>query len=295
MLQYKEDIRTLFFMTAITALLIVQWKIGEIVLLLYIPCLILAVSVSIMVHNHIHIPLWKSKTLNLLTDYWLTFFYGYPICGWIPTHVMSHHVLNNQDGDTSRTDLVGKNNNILTLLIYPMATTRAQLPSHFVFLKKLWKKNRQRCYKYISQFVVFASMMIIAIIWDWKKALLFIFIPQQTALTTVLFFNYVQHIHADRDSRWNHTRDFIGKPSNYLLLNNGYHGAHHESPKLHWSQLPVLHSKIENNINPVLIEKNILWFFFRVYILGIFFKCFHTQDLRAQRLKEHATVPQPAS
>ncbi len=280
-------------MSAITTLLVVQWKIGEIQFLLYIPSLILAVSVSIMVHNHIHVPLWKSKTLNLLTDYWLTFFYGYPICGWIPTHVMSHHVLNNQDGDTSRTSLVGKKNNLFTLLIYPTATTRAQLPTHFVFLKKLWAKNRRRCYKYISQFAVFGGMMLIALLWDWKKTLLFIFIPQQTAVTTVLFFNYVQHVHADRDSRWNHTRDFIGRISNFLLLNNGFHGAHHERPNLHWSRLPELHSKIENQINPVLIEQSILWFFFRVYILGLFFKRFHTQDLRELRLSGHATVPQP--
>ena len=230
MLQYKEDLRTLFFMFVITALLVVQWKVGEILLFLYIPCLFLAISVSPMVHNHIHTPLWKSDTLNLLTDYWFTFFYGIGICGWVPTHVMNHHVLNNQDGDWTQTDIVGKENNLSSLLRFPMATSRLQLPAIYRFLKKLWAKNRPRCYKYLSQFVVLIVLMIIAFVWDWKKALLFIFIPQQVAMTTVLYVNYTQHVHADRDTRWDHTRDFVGKIANIFLFNNGYHGAHHERP-----------------------------------------------------------------
>ena len=284
MLNYKEDLRTLLFIFTITALLIVQWQFGEIQPLLYICCLILAISVSIMVHNHIHSPLWKSDFFNLITDYWLTFFYGFPICGWIPTHVMNHHVLNNQDGDYSQTDLVGKKNNLFTLLISPMVTSRVQVPSHFVYLKKLWTKDRRRCCKQISQFVVLGGMMLVAFILDWKKTLLYIFIPQQVAISTVLFFNYVQHVHADRDDRWDHTRDFVGKTLNFLLFNNGFHGAHHERPKLHWSKLPDMHSKIAHEINPVLIERNMVWFFFRVYILGLFSKRFRTQDLREKRM-----------
>ena len=280
MLHYKEDFRTLFFMVTITALLIVQWQFGEIQPLLYIPCLILAISVSVMVHNHIHSPLWKSGFLNLLTDYWLTFFYGYPISGWIPTHVMNHHVFNNRDGDYSQTDLVGKENNLFTLLKYPLATTLIQVSSHFVYFKKLWAKDRRRLFVYISQFLVFATMIVLAIIWDWKKTLLYVFIPHQIALNTVLFFNYVQHVHADRDDRWDHTRDFVGRILNLLLFNNGFHGAHHERPKLHWSKLPDMHSKIAHQINPILIEKNIVWFFFRVYILSLFSKRFRTLDLR---------------
>ena len=36
----------------------------------------------------------------------------------------------------------------------------------------------------------------------------------------------------------NHARNFTGPLLNFLALNNGYHGMHHEEPGMRWSLLP---------------------------------------------------------
>lgn len=65
---------------------------------------------------------------------------------------------------------------------------------------------------------------------DWKKALLYIVAPQQFAL---LVLNYLQHVHANEESDWDHSRNFVGGLANFLLLNNGFHTVHHEWPGVH--------------------------------------------------------------
>jgi hypothetical protein len=59
----------------------------------------------------------------------------------------------------------------------------------------------------------------------------------QVSLFAVLIFNYVQHVHADEESRYNHSRNFTGL-LNAMLFNNGYHTIHHEHPGVHWNETP---------------------------------------------------------
>jgi fatty acid desaturase len=114
----------------------------------------------------------------------------------------------------------------------------------------------------------------------------------------VLIFNYVQHVHADEESEWNHSRNFTGKFMNFFLLNNGYHTVHHESPGLHWSETPAEHEKIKDNIDQRLEEKSFWWMIIRVYILGLFSERFRTDSMRLERMRqeeaEQEMMPEPA-
>jgi beta-carotene hydroxylase len=85
LLTHRADHRTLSYMAITTALLIVQWNLAAVQPILYVWFLLMAVSVAIIAHNHNHVPIWRSRFLNILTDYWLTLFYGFPAFGWIPT------------------------------------------------------------------------------------------------------------------------------------------------------------------------------------------------------------------
>ena len=67
---------------------------------------------------------------------------------------------------------------------------------------------------------------------------------------SMIFINYIQHVHADPWSEHNHSRNFVGKLGNWLVFNNGFHTAHHESAGLHWSKLPEAHAKIAHLIRP---------------------------------------------
>ena len=67
-----------------------KWNLAAIQPILYAWSLFMAVSVAVIAHNHNHVPIWRSRFLNTLTDYWLTLFYGFPAFGWIPTHNKNH-------------------------------------------------------------------------------------------------------------------------------------------------------------------------------------------------------------
>lgn len=287
-LRMKADLRTVAFMSLATSALVVHWYWGwattwEHYLLWGVSCM-LAVSVCTMTHNHCHTPVWKSRFLNRLQDYWLTLFYGYPVFAWIPTHNMNHHVLNNKEGDASITYRLSEANNLLTLLSYPATSGYFQQAVNVSFVKSLWTKNRKRAWYFVSQLLLLLLFDGVAFYLDWKKALLFVFIPQQISLNVVLIFNYIQHVHTDEESRWDHSRNFLNPLLNFLLFNNGYHTIHHEKPLMHWSQLPGGHAAIAAKIKPELNEWSMWGFLVRVYILGLFFPRYKTHSMRLERI-----------
>jgi fatty acid desaturase len=228
--------------------------------------------------------MWNSKKLNVLTDWWMTVFYGFPVFAWIPTHNKNHHRFNNRDGDDSITYRISEKNNFLTLVSYPTISGYYQQKAILDYLKLMKSKNKEKFYLSLSQYAILISWVAAAFILDWHKALLFVIIPQQVSLFSVLVFNYVQHVHANEESEWNHSRNFTGF-LNFLLFNNGYHTIHHETAGLHWSKIPEAHQKIENNIDPVLLERSFWWYIIRSYFLSVFIPGFRTISMRLLRIK----------
>jgi beta-carotene hydroxylase len=123
---------------------------------------------------------------------------------------------------------------------------------------------------------------VVFFVWSWKKALLYVFIPQQVSQVTVIIFNYVQHVHADEESDYNHSRNFMGV--NLFLFNNGYHTIHHERASLHWSEAPAAHAKIQHLICPTLIEKSFWGYLIKTYILGAFSDRYKSRSRRLDRM-----------
>jgi fatty acid desaturase len=247
----------------------------------------MSVAVSVMTHNHL--PMWQSKTLNTFTDWWLTVFYGFPIFAWIPTHNKNHHRYNNRDGDDSITYRISEKNNFLTLVSYPTISGYYQQKAIFGYLKELKENNKVKYWLCISQYVILFLWIAGALLIDWQKALLFVIIPQQVSLFSVLIFNYVQHVHANEESEWNHSRNFTGF-LNFLLFNNGYHTIHHHKAGLHWNKVPEAHAEIEQNINPILLERSFWWYIARVYILSIFIPKFRTNSMRLERIRREESI-----
>jgi fatty acid desaturase len=284
LLTQRADRRTLAYAATTTALLLWQWYLPAIHPILYPWYLFMAVSVAIIAHNHNHVPLWRPRLANILTDYWLTLFYGFPAFGWIPTHNKNHHSLNNKEGDYTITYRISEKNNIFTLLTYPSISSYFQQQPIAAYMKTLWRSNRPKFYLAASQYVVLAVYYAAALLLNWKKALLLIVIPHQVSLFSVLIFNYVQHVHTDEESDYNHTRNFTGW-INVVLFNNGYHTIHHKSPGLHWSQTPAAQREIAHLIDPSLNERSFWWYILRVYFLAPFHSRFGTVSMRLRRIQ----------
>jgi fatty acid desaturase len=273
-----------------TTLFVLQWTILGFQPIAYLAYLFMSVAVAVIAHNHNHVPIWRNKTLNAFTDYWLTVFYGFPAFAWIPTHNMNHHSLNNKEGDYTITYRFTENNNLLMLLAYPTISSYFQQKPIRDYLVMQHKTNRARFYFSLSQYVLLVLWWAAAFVISWKKALLFVVLPQQFALFSILLFNYVQHVHADEESEWNHSRNFVGPMLNIMLFNNGYHTVHHERAGSHWSLAPELHAKVTDKVDKSLQEPSFWGYIFRSYFGGLFSPKLRTHSMRLERLKKAGTI-----
>jgi fatty acid desaturase len=264
---------------------------GSIQPILYIWFLFMAVSVAIIAHNHNHVPIWRSRLLNILTDFWLTLFYGFPAFGWIPTHNKNHHALNNKAGDYTITYRISEKNNIFTLLSYPSMSSYFQQKPIATYLKTLWRSDKRKFYLAASQYVLLGVYYVAALLLNWKKAVFFILIPHQVSLFSVLIFNYVQHVHTDEESEYGHSRNFTGL-INLALFNNGYHTVHHKSPGIHWSKTPAAQREILSLIEPSLNERSFWWYIARVYLLAPFHSGFASVSMRQARIRATTDIRQ---
>lgn len=292
MLRYNADIRTLAYMVVTTGVFAFMWSLDSVQPLLYVLYLFLSVAVTVIAHNHNHLPIFRKRLPNILTDYWLTVFYGFPAFAWIPTHNMNHHALNNKEGDYTITYRLTENNHLLMLLLYPSVSSFHQQKPIRDYLGNLRKNDNTKFILAIGQYVALVLWIVGGLILDWQKALLYIVIPQQFGLFSVLIFNYVQHVHADEESKWNHSRNFTGF-LNVMLFNNGYHTVHHERAGTHWSKTPELHAAVADKIDPVLNERSFWWYILRVYFLGMISKRFQTRSKRLERMAAKLAPPKP--
>lgn len=294
MLRYKADRKTLLWAFMITVCFAIQWYLGEIVWPLYLFYLYLSVTVSVIAHNHNHLPIWKNDTLNLISEYWISVFYGFPTFAWIPTHNRNHHKYNNKEEDYTKTYRFTEANNFFTFISYPSISGYFQQSALAQYLKEVKAKNPKKFRAAISQIVVLVLWLAFWLILDWKKALIYVVIPQQFSVFMVLIFNYIQHVHADEESKWNHSRNIIGS-LNFFMFNNGLHTVHHQNAALHWSLLPEAHAKIEHEIDDSLKVNSFWWFLFSTYILGIFIPSFRTRSMRVDRIKRQQQQPATAN
>jgi fatty acid desaturase len=244
-------------------------------------------------HNHNHSPTFKDRGRNAFHSAWLSIFYGYPTFAWIPTHNLNHHKYVNKAGDATITWRYSKKNTGFTSSTYYFVSAYWQGAVIDEYIRKAKASNPSLYRQIRSQYatLVGAQAMLLAmgigaaflhhLPW-WKGIGLWVMgfaLPAFFANYSMIFINYIQHVHTDPWSEHNHSRNFVSKLGNWLVFNNGYHAAHHESAGLHWSKLPEAHAKIAPLIDPALNEPSIFGYCFRAYFLGIFASRFRTKQV----------------
>ncbi len=282
MLNNRADSQTLLYILITTALPAYQWQLDQVYPLLMLLSFVMAFAVGAMHHNHAHIAMWKHPFANALTDYWFTLMQGHPGFLFCPAHLENHHRYLNGEKDFNRTYRRHDDNNLLGFLLHPLESMLILLPVMVAFLRTLLKERRKQLYIILSHYFLLIAFDVLALAWDWRKALLFIVAPQLAALFFLLASNYLQHAHTDERSEWNHSRNFVGW-INPLFFNVGYHAAHHHNSDLHWSRLPAAHKLIEEKIDKRLIEKSFIWYCLRVYVLSFFIAHLQSSPLRQTR------------
>lgn len=240
-LRSPADLRTLGFLTLALVLLGGSWS-G----LLRHPAAVIASWLMafvccIIAHNHMHQPVFHGRIWNRVFQILLMFGSGQPPTGIITAHNERHHVHPDSDQDFVRTSLVRSRWNLVNLLAFPFVSITAMIrekPNDLV----RWKSSRPHLYRQaLLERSVFYSVLTVLLVSDWRSTLMFLVAPWLGAQFCLVGVNLLQHQDCDTASEYDHSRNVTGRFTNWILLNNGYHTAHHLRPSLHWSLLPDYH------------------------------------------------------
>lgn len=294
MLKYRADLKTLLFMVITTCLFVFMWtswgdwQMGTAAwVAFYIWHMYMAITVSVMAHNTMHVSVFKAEPLNRIMEIWLSFFYGTPVFAWIPTHNRNHHKHNNKEPDYTKTYRFSEKNNLWVLLTYPSVSNYYQAIAIKEFLKERYRKNRGEFFRYVIQVVLLVAWVATFLYLDFWAGIVLVLIPQQFSLYAVVVFNFIQHVHTDELSEWQHSRDITGDyfgSLNFFLFNNGFHTVHHMNGNLHWSLAPEAHKKIKDKLDPALVEPTFWGYFLRQYFLAPFMPKVGSKSLRLARI-----------
>ncbi len=272
MLRYRADIRTLLNVAFYFAVAIAPWFLWEqmnwwqVTLWVAVNCLMAFICATI-VHNTIHVPIFKKRWLNKVFQVVLGFTYGHSTSAYVPGHNFSHHKYAQTAKDSIRTVKARFRLNILNQLFFFYIMSGDILKGEIRFAKKMYKERPQWFRQYALEMMLVLGLNVVLAIINWKCFLLFVLLPHQYAAWGIVGTNYFQHDGCDEEHPYNHSRNFTDGFLNWLLFNNGYHGAHHMKPNLHWSLYPEYHSKnLRPFIHPSLNRKSLLAYLITTHI-----------------------------
>lgn len=258
-LRHREDRRTLGFVGLALVVFAGNWT-G----LLRHPATFaasigLAFICCIAAHNQMHAGIFHGKRWNRLFQLVLMFGSGQPPTGIITAHNERHHREQESPRDFVRSSLVGFRWNWLNLLVFPFASIAEMYRCKPNDLRH-WKTSRPRLYRTaILERLTFYTVMVVLAVLDFRATVTFLMLPWLLAQLLLVGINLLQHQDCDHESEINHSRNVTGRLTNWLLLNNGYHTAHHLRPALHWSLLPEFHRlHVKPRINPALDHRSLL-------------------------------------
>lgn len=213
----------------------------------------------IVAHNQMHRPIFRGHGWNGIFQLLLMFGSGQPPTGIITAHNERHHVHPDSELDFVRTSLVRSRWNAVNLIVFPFLSVAAMIREKPDDLKR-WKTARPRLYRQaLLERSVFYGVMVLLLVLDWRATLLFLVLPWIGAQFMLVGVNLLQHQDCDTASEYDHSRNVTGMVVNWLLLNNGFHTAHHLRPSMHWSLLPDFHRcHVVPRMNPALDHRSFL-------------------------------------
>lgn len=275
-LRYKADYRTLVFVALYYIVAYAgfwaYWQHPElrtwgIIAPWVILTAFMSFTAAVIVHNTIHAPMFHKKSHNKWFQFVLSLAYGYSVSAYVPGHNFSHHKETQSAKDNMRTSKVRFKWHVLNQLFFFFIVTPDLIKAEKNFVAKM-KNEKREWYKQWRAEMILVNVIRIGLLFvNLPAALLFIWGPHLYAAWGIVSTNVWQHDGCDIDHKYNHSRSFHGGLLNFFLFNNGYHGAHHDRPSLHWSLLPAYHEKnIAPYIHPNLDQGSMIKYLITAYI-----------------------------
>lgn len=228
---------------------------------------VLAVGVTNIAHHHAHHVMWRHRLANRATDVVLSALMGIPIFVFPASHIRMHHRRITLGQDATHPSRFGSENHFVGLLAHPFRVLPAVMPDLIAFVRRRARGGLRGVLPLVLQMAAPIGLAVaLAAIdphWWWQSVL----IPQLVGLHVLLAANYFQHARTEPTTSLAHSRSFVGGV-NRVWFNIGYHTAHHEHPRAHWSELPTAHAELAARIPPELIKRSFIAYIWRDLIVA---------------------------
>lgn len=285
--RFKADYRTLVWALTMPVVLVSQIVNPKLMPYLSPVSFYLAMAAGTMAHNHNHCPVFKSKAMNTAYAAYVSVFYGYPSFAWIPTHNLNHHKHVNREGDATITWRHTNRNTWWIAFSYFFVSAYFQSTPIKQYIAKAKTGNPKLHRTIVTQYVVWVGALVATLavsvgLHGWTGFKVWVFamgLPTLFGSYTMMWFNYMQHVHCDPWSKYNHSRNITGRTFNFLLFNNGLHTVHHANAGAHWSTAYGEHAKIADKIDPWLNYWSFWHWVVRAYVITAVFPRFETKQL----------------
>jgi len=272
LLRYKADVRTIVFVAlsfvfSYGGFFLFPYASWAVLIPLFILSCLFCFFCAIIVHNTLHSPMFHSKGWNKAFQYVLSLAYGYSVSAFVPGHNFSHHKETQGAKDTMRSTKARFRWNFLNQFLFPFIVTPQVMLAEQRFVKKMKKSKPDWYRQWLAETILVNIVKIGVLIINWKAALFFIWIPHLYGTWGLVGTNVWQHDGTDQDHPHNHSRSFTSPILNFFAFNNGYHGAHHDRPALHWSLLPEYHEKhVAPHLHPNLNRVSLVGYLWEAYV-----------------------------
>lgn len=272
MLRFRADIRTLafvaFYYVFLTTSWIYGWRSPWLIAGLTVGLALTSWICAVITHNTLHSPVFRNRLLNKAFQVALTCAYGFPVSEYVPGHNLSHHKHTQKNADLMRTSKVRSRIQLVNAALFFPRVAFDIFTENYRYVGMM-KRAMPNWYRQLLIEMVFGwGTKIAFLIIDWRKALLFVFLPHLFAVWGITSVNFVQHDGCDEDHPYNHSRNFVGRVFNFITFNNGFHGIHHVHPGLHWSLTPAAHEKeLHAHIHPALEQKSLFIYLVRTFLV----------------------------
>ena len=268
LIRYKADYRTIATVIAYGIFYPISWYfwgqfgwIGKTILVI-VHCN-WQFCIATIIHNTIHVPIFRSMAWNKAFQLLLSAVKGNPVSGYVPGHNLSHHKHMQTEFDASRTTRARFKWNLLNQSLFFFLCMFDIMKSEKAFVKRMKDVKPGWAKQYKHEAMLVGAIKITALIIDWQRMLFLIFLPNMYSLWGIFGTNYWQHDGCDETHPYNHSRSFTGKLFNLFTFNNGYHGIHHMYMGVHWSLYPEYHERlVKPHVHPNLDQKSLflyLW------------------------------------
>lgn len=272
LLKYSADRRTLAFIAVYAGLVatgFARWEsmsLWQHGLLVAATCLF-AFFNAVIVHNIVHVPVFRRPALNRWFQYVVSVAYGHPVSAFVRGHNLSHHLHTQTRKDVMRTSKVRFRWHLLNQLLYFFVIIPDINRANQSYARKMRTERPAWFWQFVREWLsVFAVMAVLALI-NWQAFLLYFVLPHAYGAWGIVGINFMQHDGTDRDHEFNHSRNFVGRIVNWWAFNNGFHGLHHHRPGLHWSLLPEVHAaEIAPWVDPRLDQPSLIAYCVRTYL-----------------------------